>query len=72
MLRLEDAGLYECQANSEPKEQFSIELSVEDTIALISGNEIQWQVAAGCIKTVELRVKTINVNTTLLNLELRV
>ena len=37
MLRLEDAGFYECQANSEPKEQFSIELSVEDTVAVISG-----------------------------------
>ena len=38
MLRLADAGLYECQANTEPKDQFPINLIIEDTVAVISGN----------------------------------
>ena len=37
MLRLADAGLYECQANTEPKVQFPINLIIEDTVAVISG-----------------------------------
>ena len=40
MLRMDDAGFYECQANTEPKEQFAINLQVEDTIAVISGWKI--------------------------------
>ena len=39
MLRLADGGLYECQANTEPKDQFPIALNIEDTVAVISGEE---------------------------------
>ena len=39
MLRLADAGLYECQANTEPKDQFPINLIIEDTVAVISGED---------------------------------
>ena len=39
MLRLTDAGLYECQANTEPKDQFPINLIIEDTVAVISGDD---------------------------------
>ena len=41
MVRLEDAGHYQCQDNSQPEEkmQFSIDLKVEDTVAAISGNK---------------------------------
>ena len=38
MLRMADAGLYECQANTEPKNQFPINLIIEDTVAVISGD----------------------------------
>ena len=34
---MEDVGEYECQANTEPKREFSISIGVEDTIAVISG-----------------------------------
>ena len=38
MLRLADAGLYKCQANTEPKDQFPTNLIIEDTVAVISGD----------------------------------
>ena len=34
---MEDVGEYECQANTEPKREFSISLGVADTLAVISG-----------------------------------
>ena len=37
MVGVEDIGEYECQANTEPKRQFSITLGVADTVAVISG-----------------------------------
>ena len=37
LVSLSDAGLYECQGNSSPKKQRSIEMSVEDTVAVIAG-----------------------------------
>ena len=37
MVGVEDVGEYECQANTEPKREFSISLSVADTVAVISG-----------------------------------
>ena len=33
---VEDVGEYECQANTEPKREFSISLGVADTVAVIS------------------------------------
>ena len=37
MLRMADAGLYECQANTVPKTQTTINLHVKDTVAVIAG-----------------------------------
>ena len=34
---MEDAGEYECQANTQPKREFSISLRVADTVAVITG-----------------------------------
>ena len=34
---MEDVGEYECQANTEPKREFSISLGVANTVAVITG-----------------------------------
>ena len=34
---VEDVGEYECQANTEPKREFSLSLGVADTVAVITG-----------------------------------
>ena len=39
MVRLEDAGHYQCQDNSHQTMQFQIHLKVEDTVAAIQGNK---------------------------------
>ena len=50
MVRLEDSGLYECQANTEPKRQFSVEVVVEDTVAVISGPREVFLVAGSTLR----------------------
>ena len=50
MVRLEDGGLYECQANTEPKRQFSVELLVKDTVAVISGPRELFLVAGSTLR----------------------
>ena len=50
MVRLEDSGLYECQANTEPKRQFSVELLVKDTVAVISGPRELFLVAGSTLR----------------------
>ena len=37
MLVMEDSGVYECQANTVPKTQTTINLHVKDTVAVIAG-----------------------------------
>jgi len=37
LVSLSDSGQYECQGNSSPKQEISVQLSVEDTVAVIAG-----------------------------------
>ena len=37
MLVMEDTGVYECQANTVPKTQATINLKIKDTVAVIAG-----------------------------------